>query len=186
MQQGTPSGAGSVFVAGNVLWHAKCEEAAVIFIVQIEAADVVLYVVDPHAEAIVPHHEGAQNFVRAAHVHGVFREEKAVQHPVRPHANRAQEVRQIEFLQIRKAGILRQDSFVRFKGDHQKLQEGVVGGLPFIKKIKIHPGIPEGEGIVIVPMDVPGDFVHGVRDPVIAVTRIVGCQEVVHCFFGVK
>ena len=36
------SGAGSVFLAGNVLWHAKCEEAAVIFIVQIEAADVVL------------------------------------------------------------------------------------------------------------------------------------------------
>lgn len=62
----------------------------------------------------------------------------------------------------------------------------MVGGLPFIEKIKIHPGIPEGEGIVIVPMDVPGDFVHGVRDSVIAVTRIVGRQEVVHCFFGVK
>ena len=39
--------------------HAECHKAAVIFVIQIEAANVVLYIVDPHPEPVVPYHEGA-------------------------------------------------------------------------------------------------------------------------------
>ena len=88
----------------------------IVFIVQIVAADIVLYIVDADAITIMTDHERVKNSLGIFHIHGILREEISVQLSVSPNINCIQEFLYVQTI-CRDAHLLH--TVIQFKSGHE-------------------------------------------------------------------
>ncbi len=169
---GAPLPAGDGVVVGRRL--ARHQQP----VVADEAGQVVLHVVDAHAERVVPDEEGAGHGGRAPEVHRQLGPEHAVEQVVRAEVQRAMELVQVHLVQqVAQFGQLLQPFEHLARGQHQLQQRGE-GGLAVEHEVQVAGDVLDAEAEVLLAWPPARQLVHAVAQPVVVRLPVLAGDEV--------